>query len=385
MSTKIQITNQERKLLDFVAKGEAARGGDPYASVFPSRIIPEITQMSLEQLVEFQLERCASINQGGLGLESSAAGRYQFIRPTLFGSFKNSKGRDIPQRAAQYISGGPAPQGTTFAKGVWQQSGLPISTRYTKDCQDFLMIFRLKDFRKFNQWISGSITDQAFCLELAKEFASIPVPFTTKGAKRTVNPGESFYAGVGSNRSVGHANVSVILQEIADIRVGGPGATVTVDIEQGSGPYPAGGRSIQSQTERSATGGQALGGGGPGARNNPNSQLPGVADTYSYNSIDPLDNRYDFRTGEIVRDLLHNGVNPVSASAFLLGNGLAPINDLGVERFTQDQFTNAVSTRSLVGYDSGLIDPRLNEAAKRLTQSPAVNVKSVQLPRFGAR
>lgn len=353
MSTKIQITNQERKLLDFVAKGEAARGGDPYASVFPSRIIPEITQMSLEQIFQFQRERTASKINGGLGLESSAAGRYQFIRSTL--------------------------------EEVVTRSKISISTRYTAQCQDFLMIFRLKDFRKFNQWISGSITDQAFCLELAKEFASIPVPFTTKGAKRTVNPGESFYAGVGSNRSVGHANVSVILQEIADIRVGGPGATVTVDIEQGSGPYPAGGRSIQSQTERSATGGQALGGGGPGARNNPNSQLPGVADTYSYNSIDPLDNRYDFRTGEIVRDLLHNGVNPVSASAFLLGNGLAPINDLGVERFTQDQFTNAVSTRSLVGYDSGLIDPRLNEAAKRLTQSPAVNVKSVQLPRFGAR
>jgi hypothetical protein len=200
-----------------------------------------------------------------------------------------------------------------------------------------------------------------------------------------LGPGDSFYAGVGSNRAVGHANVSVILQELADIRGGGPGTTVTVDIEQGSGAFPAGGRSIYSQTERGATGGQGLWGSGPTGRGAPNSQLPGVADPYFYKPIDPLDNRYDFRTGELVRDLLHNGINPVDASVFMLGNGLAPINDLGVERITQDQFNAAVQSRSLVGYGDGQVDPRLNEAAKRATQTPATNASTVQLPKFDTR
>jgi hypothetical protein len=350
MSTRIQITNQDRKLLDFVAKGEAARGGDPYASVFPSRIYPEITQMSIEQIFEFQRYRTRSRRTGGLGLESSACGRYQFIRKTL--------------------------------EEVVRRSGIPLSTRYNAQCQDFLILKRLEFTRQLNQWKSESITDQAFCLNLAKEFASIPVPIRTKGAKRSVNPGESFYAGVGSNRAVGHANVDVILQELADIRRGGPGTTVTIDIEQGSGPFPAAGRSIYSRTERSATGGQALWGAGSTDASLVNGELPGVSDPYVYKPIDPLDNRYDFRTGELVRDLLRNGVNPVDASVFMFGNGLAPINDLGVERFTQDQFRSAIDARSLVGYSEGQIDPGLNEAVRRAIQSPATNVSTVQPPFF---
>ena len=309
-------------------------------------------------------------------------GRYQFIRPTLFGSFTDSAGKDIPQPAENYISG-RGPSGLTFNRGVWQQSGIPISTRYNAQCQDFLILKRLELTRQLNQWKSGSITDQAFMLNLAKEFASIPVPFDTQRGSRTIRRGQSFYAGVGSNRVVGHANVDVILQELADIRGGGPGTSVTIDIEQGSGAFPAGGRSIISQTERSATGGQALWGAGPTDAALANGELPGVKDPYVYKPIDPLDNRYDFRTGELVRDLLRNGVNPVDASTFVLGNGLAPINDLGVERFTQEQFKTAVENRSLVGYSEGQIDPRLNEALRRATQSPATNVSTVDRPRFG--
>jgi hypothetical protein len=350
MTTQIQITTQDRKLLDFLAKGEAARGGDPYASVFPSKIIPEITQMSIAQIFEFQANRTRSRNQGGLGLESSACGRYQFIRATL--------------------------------QDVVEETGISTATRYNAQCQDFLILKRLEISRGLAQWKSGGISDAQFCLNLAKEFASIPVPITTQGATRVVNPGESYYAGVGSNKAVGHANVSVILQELADIRGGGPGTTVTVDIEQGSGPYPAAGRSIYNQTERSATGGQSLWGAGPGGRSSPNSELPLVTNPYIYKPINPLDNRYDFRTGEIVRDLLHNGVNPVDASVFMLGNGLAPINDLGVEQFTPDQWKSIVESRSLVGYGAGQIDPGINEAIRRATLTPATTVSTVGKPKF---
>jgi hypothetical protein len=349
--TQFQITTQDRQLLDFISKGEAARGGDPYASVFPSRIMPEILQMSIEQIFEFQRHRTRSRANGGLGLESSACGRYQFIRSTL--------------------------------QDVVQAAGIPTTTRYTPQCQDFLILTRLRVSRQLNQWKSSSISDAQFCLNLAKEFASIPVPFTTRGATRTVNAGESFYAGVGSNRAVGHANVDVILQELADIRGGGAGTPVTLDLEQGSGAFPAGGSSVYSQTERSATGGQALWGSAANDRGSPNASLPGVGDPYSYRPIDPLDNRYDFRTGELVREMLFNGINPVDASTFIFNNGLAPPNDLGIERITPQQFQQLVDNRSLVGYGDGQIDPGLNEAARRNTVSPATNSPIVQPPTFG--
>jgi len=360
MSTQIQITDQDRKLLDFIAKGEAARGGDPYASVFPSRIMPEITQMSIEQIFQFQRHRTRSRAQGGEGLESSAVGRYQFIRRTL--------------------------------EEIVGRTGIPLSTRFNAQCQDFLILKRLEFSRQLNRWKSGAITDSAFCLQLAGEFASIPVPRAVRRGeivggnnpvpRRDLLPGQSLYAGVGSNRAVGHANISVILQELADIRGGGPGTTVTVDIEQGSGAFPSGGRGAIARTERSATGGQALWGAAPTDRSSPNSTLPGVSDPYVYKPIDPLDNRYDFRTGELVRDLLHNGVNPVDASTFMFGNGLALPNELGVERFTPGQFQAAVDSRELVGYSSGQIDPALNEAARRATQSPATEPSAVSPPFF---
>jgi hypothetical protein len=353
MSTQIQITDQDRKLLDFISKGEAARGGDPYASVFPSRIYPEITQMSLEQIFEFQASRTRSRSRGGLGLESSACGRYQFIRATL--------------------------------QEVVEKSGIPVSTRYNAQCQDFLILKRLEISRQLNQWKSSAISDAQFCLNLSREFASIPVPIATRGAARDVLPGQSFYAGVGSNKAVGHANVDVILQELADIRGGGPGTSVTFDIEQGSGAFPASGNSIYSQTERSATGGQGLWGAGPNSRGAPNTELPRVGNPYLYNPIDPLDNRYDFRTGQIVRDLLYNGINPIDASVFVFGNGLAPINDLGSERFTQEQYQNAIQSRSIVGYGADQVDPGIVEKMRRATISPATNTSIVQPPKFDRR
>jgi imidazole glycerol phosphate synthase subunit HisF len=41
----------------------------------------------------------------------------------------------------------------------------------------------------------------AFMLNLAKEWASFPVPYTVKGGSRTVSRGQSFYAG-GLNKSL---------------------------------------------------------------------------------------------------------------------------------------------------------------------------------------
>jgi hypothetical protein len=73
----IQISDQEKKLLDLVAKGEAVQGADPYSSLWPSTSDPMIPQYTLAQIDQYQTDRISA------GFKSSAIGRYQFIRKTL--------------------------------------------------------------------------------------------------------------------------------------------------------------------------------------------------------------------------------------------------------------------------------------------------------------
>jgi hypothetical protein len=343
--TQVRVTEQEKKLLDFCAKGERSPNGDPYASVNGLRNgYPPLIRMTLTQVFQYQREW-----RSRRGSTSSAVGRYQFIEGTLRGAVRNT-GID------------------------------PNTTIFDSVTQDFLILNVLRTSRGLDQWLSGSLSDVRFLTNLAKEFASIPVGesvFRPESRRRdgtiiwparTIQPGESYYIGVNGNQATGHDNYTVVLQELADIRNGGPGATVTGTVGTAA---PTLGTGTITQTERQATGGQALSGNGAPDTRQPNQTLPGVGNPYTYKPIDPLDNRYDFRTGEKVRDLSFNGVNPVAAGAYLQNNGLAPPNDIGTVPLTPEQLREAVGNRSLVGYSSGQIDPGLNEAARRAGVSPA--------------
>lgn len=302
----IQITDQERKLLDLVAKGEAVQGADPYSSLWPSTSDPMIPQYTLSQIDQYQTDR---INAG---YDSSAIGRYQFIRGTL--------------------------------RETVSSAGLAPTTRFSPDVQDYLIITRLKKTRSLDQWKSGSLSDKDFQLKLAMEFASVPVPYTVQGANRVVNLGESYYAGDRLN-AAGH-NGEVFSYNLADIRNGGAGNVTEVDIEQGSAAYAPTGTSPRVQAELSAGGGQRVVGGSASGRPLVNSTLPTTSNPYIYKTINPLDNRYDFRTGEKVRDLLINGVNPVSNGGLTPNNGRPPSGDIGGAGFTPDAVTAAMSGRT---------------------------------------
>lgn len=301
----VQISDQDKKLLDLVAKGEAVQGADPYSSLWPSTADPMIPQYTLAQIDQYQTDRI------GAGFKSSAIGRYQFIRGTL--------------------------------REVVTQSGLSSTTRFSPDVQDYLIITRLKKSRKLDQWKSGSLSDKDFQLELAREFASVPVPYDVQGANGFVKKGQSYYSGDGLN-AAGH-NADVFSYNIADIRNGGPGNLTTVDIENGSAAYQPTGISPRTQAEIAAGGGQRVFGGSSGFQPLPNSSLPAVGDPYAYKLINALDNRYDFRTGEKVRDLLINGVNPVANSGTLSNNGRPPIADIGSQPLTEQQLNDAVANR----------------------------------------
>jgi hypothetical protein len=73
--------------------------------------------------------------------------------------------------------------------------------------------------------------------------------------------------------------------------------------------------------------------------------LPAVGDPYAYKFINALDNRYDFRTGEKVRDLLINGVNPVANSGTLSNNGRPPVTDIGAQPLSIEELNKAVENR----------------------------------------
>jgi muramidase (phage lysozyme) len=318
MST-LTITQQDKALLALVAKGESS-GRDPYIALWPGTTDSRITSMTLTQIDQFQTSRINS------GYRSSACGRYQFIRGTL--------------------------------REVVKQSGLPLTTIFTPDVQDYLIVVRLKKTRKYDSWKSGGLTDDKFMIELAKEFASIPVPYSIQGNKRQVSKGQSFYAGDGLNKA--NHDPDHFLQELADIRAGGAGSTITLSTAASSAPN---GFLPSTQAEVQAGGGQRLRGGIGAMMPIPSGSLPSAADPYLYVSIAPENNRYDFRTGKKVTDLLVNGINPPSNGGLINGNGRPPVDDIGNNFYNEQQAKDFVKDKISVGYDTGKIDPALARAA----------------------
>lgn len=346
--TTVSVTQQEQYLLNLLASGESSRsGGDPYCSLYPSTYNPQLVTMTIAQVIDFQKYRTASRASGGLGIASSACGRYQFIRKTL--------------------------------DGIVSQVGLDRNTRFTPQVQDYLILEILRRSRGLDSWKGGGLSDAAFQLNLSKEFASVPVPFNTQGANRAVQKGESYYAGDRLNAS--HHNADVFLQNLKDIREGGPGTSASFDVVTGSAGYAASGNQLTTQAEISAGGGQRIFGGIGGEQPIPRSSLPAANAPYSYSPVDPFDNRYDFRTGQAVRELLINGTNPVAANGLIPGNGLPSPGDLGSGGYTPEATQALTSQRTpSIGYDTGQVDPRLAAAAAKSTTSGKPVTKAAPPP-----
>jgi hypothetical protein len=252
-----------------------------------------LTQMTLADVDNFQTSRIRSV--GG-----SAAGRYQFIRKTL--------------------------------RGMVSSLGLPRNLVFNRVMQDYLGLQLLLG-RGLRRWQTGAISDAAFQLNLAKEWAAIPVPFATQGHKRRVVKGESYYAGDGLN-SAG-LNADVMYRELRSLRLLGPRETFELDLASSSRSHPITGDTAWSQAQIAAGGGQThYGGSSRIPRNTYTSgpvadSLPPVGNPYEYDKIHLLDNRYDFRTGKKVRDLLYNGVQPVAANAYADNNGRPVVPYIG--------------------------------------------------------
>jgi muramidase (phage lysozyme) len=276
----VTITAQEKSLLNLIAKGESTAGADPYTSLWPGTSEPSLVQMTCSEVQRFQNQR---IQQG---YKSTACGRYQFIKKTLTEAIRVS-GVD------------------------------PLTTQYSPDVQDYLILAILKRYRKLDEWIAGSYTTDKFMIKLSQEFASMPVPYQIQGQSRVVNKGQSYYAGDGLNAA--HHNPDTLYQQLTDILNGGTGEITTVDVTPvgPSGALPELGTSPRTQVARSTAGagvGAVSGQGRPNSQSVTGSTLPNSTTVYVYEVIDPLDDRYDFRTGKKVKDLLVHGISAAAAS-----------------------------------------------------------------------
>lgn len=323
----LTITEQDKKLLALIGIGES---NGSYTAVNGVRGgVSQLTSMTVPQVIEYS-------NQVKKGSGSGAAGKYQFIPSTL--------------------------------SGIFRQSGLPETTIFSPDVQDYLIVETIKG-RGLESWKSGGLTDDRFMINLAKEFASIPVPYATsrpadpngQWPARNLLKGQSYYEGVSGNRAT--HDPDDFLQKLADVRTGGPGATITLSQDAA---VMAGGNLPMTQAEIAAGGGQRIWGSQGAAYT---TTLPSVSDPYLYVPISAESNRYDFRTGKKVNNLLVNGTNPLANSGLSSNNGRPPVNDLGRQAPTTDQQTALTENRVSVGYENGQIDPALARAAG-LTPGP---------------
>lgn len=165
-------------VLDLIAKYESGGDYDIVYGGIPKSLRPvKLTAMTIAQVQEWQ----ANVVQRGA--KSSAAGKYQIIRKTL----------------AAIIS----------------QTGIKTSRKFDKSAQDEMAIHLLKG-RGFQRFMDGQIDMDDMALALAKEWASLPVPYDMRGQSRNVKVGQSYYAGDGLNKA--HATVAEVERALAICR-----------------------------------------------------------------------------------------------------------------------------------------------------------------------
>ncbi len=160
-------------LLDFIGKAETGKTGREAYDVLvfhqQAKLPKKLTEYTLDELLAAQKTwGSTGWTIKGKRMRGSASGKYQIIRKTL--------------------------------AGLVAQQKIPGTTKFSPDVQDRLGM-ALLTARGWQAFTSGQVTPAAFALQLAKEWASMPVLSTVKGQQRQVTRGQSYYAGDGVNHS----------------------------------------------------------------------------------------------------------------------------------------------------------------------------------------
>lgn len=320
----LTINTRDKSILDLIASKES---NGQYDIVYPNTENPQILQMSLQEILAFQNE----IGGSAMAIQYSrntAIGRYQLIQDQVV-------------------------QGISLA-------GLDREIiRFTPDVQDAMTLQILKEVCGYEDWLQGSLTTDQFQFNLAGQFESIPLPCAQQEGEEDGRRGGR----IGSQ--IAQYDCDTFADQLNDIRSMPRGNDITLTVDPGSsGVNPAGGASERRQVE-SALGNGVHTGGHQGRTPGSGLGLPAANAPYVYQPIDPYDDRYDFRTGKKVRDLLINGINPVSAAS------LPPVT----------QGSN--STPGVQGGVTGTVDPQGTTTGTPTVAEQAAAEAEVGLDAFG--
>ena len=119
-----------KPLLDLISSGESPGGG--YSAMYPSESHPQILNMSIAEVIQFQKEKRKD------GRISAAIGRYQMLYPEKYAA----------------------------------AAGLSLTAKFSPENQDKMVIAYLKKNRRLSEWEQGKISDESFSEELAREFGA---------------------------------------------------------------------------------------------------------------------------------------------------------------------------------------------------------------------
>lgn len=196
-------------LLDFIYRTETdAAPPDCYRVIFGHRqsaLAKPLTEMTLEDVQNAQLvwSSKAFAAKFGSTKASSAAGAPQLMRATL----------------ADLI----------------EQLKLNLKQKLDPDLQDRLG-YHLLEKRGYAEFMAGTLSRTEFGKRLAQEWASFPVLAATKGQKRAVERGQSYYAGDGLNKAlVAPERVEAVLDRV---RAAATGNVPPPDIPAPAAPAP---------------------------------------------------------------------------------------------------------------------------------------------------
>ncbi len=153
------------RLLDFIGSIEAPQGYDTLYGNAQKRYPWRLTDLTIGEVL-------ARGSTWPKAHGSSACGRYQFMA-------------------------GP---GHTLA-GLCKELRLKSDQVFDADLQDRLGYHLLRR-RGYDQFAAGELSAVEFAKRLAQEWASLPVLAATKGAKRFVLRGQSYYVGDGLNKAL---------------------------------------------------------------------------------------------------------------------------------------------------------------------------------------
>lgn len=330
----LTINSRDKAILDLIASKES---NGQYDLVYPNTENPSIMQMSLQEILEYQNK----IGGSAMAIQYSrttAIGRYQLIQDQV-------------------------------VQGISLTNIDRFFVRFAPDVQDAMALQIIKQVCKYDDWLQGSLSTDQFQFNLSGQFESVPLPCAQQEGEE-----DGRRAGRVGSQLAQH-DCDTFADQLNDIRSMSRGRDITLTIDPGSvaGVSPAGGASERRQVE-TALGNGIHTGGHQGITPGSGLSLPDASTPYAYQPIDPYDDRYDFRTGKKVRDILINGIAPVSSSSLppiTQGANSTPGVQGGTQGATDPQGTTTSSSQTAlvngqiveVGFGEGQVDPALARAA----------------------